>query len=450
MKNKIIITAMLLLPAIASMAQGLTIQSGATFRTSGNISIVVENGNLINNGNGDLASSNIYIKGTTGGMFTGTTPLSIQNLYINKTAGLAKIGNDLAVQNQVVLQAGVLDLNGKNINLSPTGSLAGETETNRIISPLGGTIGLTVNLNAPLAENPGNLGATFTSSEDFGSVVIRRGHKQQTSGPGKSIFRYYDITPTNNVNLATIFRINYLDAELDGIAESGLKFFKSTNNGVSFTDAGFNSRNTVFNFVNKSNVNSFARFTLTSDAFSLPVSIISFTALCINDNTIVKFRTAQEVNLEKFVVQRSANAIQWYDLNTQLPSGGSTGREYTFTDASAVGAANYYRLKSVDADGSFTYSAVQKVNACKNRDISVKIQPVPVSDNSVVVISSVKETSGDLQIINAAGAQLIRQKIMIKSGINKITPDLRSLPAGSYYLIIVFEDRTRETISFVK
>lgn len=441
---------MLLLPAAAALAQGLTIQNGATFRVSGNISIVVENGNLVNNGNGNLASSNIYIKGTSGGMLTGTTPLSIQNLYINKAAGIAKIGSDLAVENQVVLQAGTLDLNSYNINLSPAGSLAGETEANRIISPLGGTIGLTVSLNAPLAENPGNLGATFTSSEDFGSVTIRRGHKQQINGAGKSILRYYDITPTNNVNLATIFRINYLDAELSGIDETGLKFFKSVNGGASFTDEGFNSRNTTSNFVNKSNVNSFARFTLTSAAFSLPVSILSFTAACVNDNTIVKFRTAQELNLEKFVVQRSADAVQWYDVNTQSPSGGSTGREYSFTDGSAVGAANYYRLKSVDADGSFAYSAVQKVSACRSRDISVKIQPVPVSDNSIVLISSVKNAVGDLKIISAAGAQLIKQKIMIRAGINKISPDLRSLPAGSYYLIVAFEDGTKETVSFVK
>lgn len=450
MKNKILITALLLLPAVASLAQGLTIQSGATLRTTGNISIVVNNGNLVNNGNGDIASSNIFLSGTTDGTLSGTTPLSIQNLYINKTAGTAKIGNDLAVQNQVVLQAGILDLNGKNINLSPTGSLAGETETNRIISPLGGTIGLTVNLNGPLAENPGNLGATFTSAEDFGSVVIRRGHKQQVVGPGKSILRYYDITPTNNVNLGTIFRINYLDAELDGIDENGLKFFKSTNNGVSFTDEGFNSRNTTSNFVNKSNVNSFARFTLTSDAFTLPVLIVSFTASCEHDNTVIRFKTAQEINMEKFVVQRSSNAAQWYDVNTQLPSGGSVGREYSFTDGSAVGGINYYRLKSVDANGSFTFSAVQKVNACKNRNIAVKIQPVPIANNSVVVISSVKETTGDLKIINAAGAELIRQKVIVKTGINKISPSLAGLPAGSYYLIIVFEDGTKETVPFVK
>lgn len=441
---------MLLLPAIASLAQGLTIESGATLRTTGNISIVVENANLVNNGNGNLTSANIYITGTTGGTLSGTTPLAIQNLYINKTAGTAKIGSDLAVQNEVVLQSGILDLNGKNINLSPAGSLVGETETNRIISPLGGTIGLTVNLNAPLAENPGNLGATFTSSEDFGSVVIRRGHKQQLAGGGKSILRYYDITPTNNVNLAAIFRINYLDAELDGIAEGALKFFKSTNNGVTFTDEGFNSRNTASNFVNKSNVNSFARFTLTSDAFTLPVSIISFSAVCVNENTVVKFRTAQEINMKDFVLQRSLNAVQWNDINTQPASGGSAGKEYSFVDATAVGAANYYRLKCVDADGSIKYSSVQKVIACKNRDVSVRIQPVPVTENSVVVISSARETMGDLTIINAAGAQLLRQKISIKSGINKIAPDLRSLPAGSYHVIIIFEDGTRETVSFVK
>lgn len=450
MKNKILITGLLPLIALYAGAQGLRIQSGATFKTTGAVSIVIENGSLINNGNGDIASSNVYFKGNTAGTFGGTTALAIQNLYVNKTAGNVLLGNNVAVANQVVLQGGILDLNGKEITLSATGSLSGESETNRIISPLGGSINIFVNLNAPLGEDPGNLGAVFTSSENFGSVLIKRGHKQQVNGPGKSIFRYYDITPSNNTALGTIFRMKYLDAELDGISEADLRFFKSFDNGVSFTDEGFSSRNTTSNFVNLSNVNSFARFTLTSPAFTLPVALTAFNAQCVNNKAALSFTTMQEINLDKFIIQRSTNSQQWYDIASLAATGGSTAKTYSYRDATAVGSANYYRIKAVDKDGSLNYSAAQKLTACRTRNIAIKLQPIPVKDNATLTVNSVAASKLTIHIYSADGKQLLQQKANVATGVNTINLNLVSLSAGSYYLIAAFNDGGQERISFIK
>ncbi len=131
------------------MAQGLKINTGTTFKTTAGVSLVVQNGNIVNNGNGDFLKSNVYLTGGTVANIDGTSPVSVSNLYINKPASSAVLKLDVNVTNNVVFQNGLLDLNGHNISLSPAGLLVGETEASRITGALGGYVSITVDLDAP-------------------------------------------------------------------------------------------------------------------------------------------------------------------------------------------------------------------------------------------------------------------------------------------------------------
>ena len=451
MKQKISWLALFALPVLHSSAQGgLTIQSGATFKVAGNISIVADNCNIVNNGNGDLATANIYFKGNLPNNFSGTTPLAIQNLYVNKAASSVLLGSNVAIANQVILQSGLLNLNGNDINLSPTGSISLENETNRIIGPAGGSVNITLNLNAPLATEPGNLGAVFTSAENFGSVTIKRSHKQLINGSGKSIFRYYDITPTNNTALATIFRMKYLDAELDGINEGDLRFFKSTNNGISYTDEGFSSRNTTDNFVNLSNVNSFARITLTSPLLSLPVMFGSFNVQCVNNGASISFITLQEINIDKFIIQQSLSNIEWKDIASLNATNSNINHIYNFIDKNVGGNVPYYRIKAIDKNGSITYSNVQKLAACNNKNIEIKLHPVPVKTNATLTVNSIEPSSLSIKIYSTEGKQLLQQKATVVAGINTINLNLAMLSSGSYYLTVLFANGIQQRLTFIK
>jgi hypothetical protein len=148
-------------------------------------------------------------------------------------------------------------LNGFDLDLGSTGSLVNENENSRVIGPNGGQVSSTAILNGALLENPGNLGAVISSTQNMGSVAIKRGHQSQNGvGLTNSILRYYDITPANNVNLEASLQINYFDAELNGLNENTLVFVK-TDNGVNWTTQGFDSRSTTTNFVTKTGISSF-------------------------------------------------------------------------------------------------------------------------------------------------------------------------------------------------
>jgi hypothetical protein len=159
-------------------------------------------------------------------------------------------------------------MNKKNITLNASAFISGESEASHIIGPLGGEVIITLKMNAPNAVNAGNLGAVITSAFNLGQVTIRRGHKVQSgTGMQGSISRYYSITPAS-IQPGTI-RLYYLDTELNSKSENQLTIFRSADNGISWSNQSFSSRDAALNWVEKTGVTSFDRLTLTSDvAFS--------------------------------------------------------------------------------------------------------------------------------------------------------------------------------------
>jgi hypothetical protein len=255
--------------AAMSMSQGLKIGEGVVVNTAAGVNIVVQNGSLTNNGTGDLSNSNLYMKGSTSGNIDGNTATTVNNLYLEKGTAILSLGNDLSVRNNVVFQNGLLDLNGHNLLLYPAGLLVNESEANHITGPLGGTVSIIVDLNAPAGANPGNLGAIITCSKDMGRVNVHRGHNSQmNNASGKSILRWYLIEPTNNSSLGATFRFTYLDGELNGLDEGTLNMWKSTTGGNSWTKVNASGSSSTLNFIDAT-VNSFVRYTLSSSNFSL-------------------------------------------------------------------------------------------------------------------------------------------------------------------------------------
>jgi hypothetical protein len=244
----------------------LTITENAHLVTSGtNTQIVLQDVSLVNNGTVNHASGNIKFNGTSLNTITGNGTLSLYNLEVNKIANSVSLSRNISVKNQVKFTAGILNLNGYDIDLLSTGTLINETEASRIGGTNGGKVKITTTLNVPNAANPGNLGAVFTSTENFGSVSIQRGHQSQINdqGTGTSIFRYYEITPTNNASLKATLRFNYFDAELNGITESDLVLFKGSAVG-SWIEKGYTSREATLNYVEKANNPDFSRWTLSN------------------------------------------------------------------------------------------------------------------------------------------------------------------------------------------
>lgn len=95
----------------------------------------------------------------------------------------------------------------------------------------------------------------------------------------------------------------------------------------------------------------------------LPVTLASFSVAKEGAAAQLRWTTTEEVNVDHFQIQRSADAKIWKVVGEKVAVGESkTLVSYDFTDHAPLSASNYYRLKMVDKDGTFAFSSIQTID----------------------------------------------------------------------------------------
>jgi hypothetical protein len=166
----------------------------------------------------------------------------------------------------------------------------------------------------------------------------------------------------------------------------------------------------------------------------LPVVLQDFNARPEGHTTLLNWQTTSEINSERFDIERSQTGREWQligSVPTQSVDIEST--DYSFTDKDPMFNLVYYRLKMIDADGSFAYSRIESVQF-ENEEIGVYPNPVEggrqlqllLNDSKVEKIyiydlggKTVFEASGPIEQINMKNLMNGRYilKIHLKDGI---------------------------------
>ena len=166
----------------------------------------------------------------------------------------------------------------------------------------------------------------------------------------------------------------------------------------------------------------------------LPLKLTSFTAVKSGTAVAVSWKTAQEENTRLFRVQRSADGVHFTDLGELNAAGNSTTEQsYSFTDRLPFTGSNYYRLQTINTDGSADYSAIVLVRFGKEKEL--QLYPNPAYDR--VTISNT-QGAGTIRVTDLAGKLVLQQAV---NG-NSIVLDITSLKAGSY--IVQLETATEK------
>ena len=166
--------------------------------------------------------------------------------------------------------------------------------------------------------------------------------------------------------------------------------------------------------------------TLDATYTNLPVVLSNFKLVNVRNNAVqVLWQTEQETAGETFEIESSIDAINWSSITTVLGKGSSTSQQYSYTNNQPLssGNVNYYRIKMIEADGSYRYSATQSIKL-SNKVIVVKPLGSSISFGLNQTISysiqSDKNRTINVSIIDINGQILYNKQLNLMSGNNNV------------------------------
>ena len=170
----------------------------------------------------------------------------------------------------------------------------------------------------------------------------------------------------------------------------------------------------------------------------LPVTLIGFNVSKQEQTALLKWETASEINSDHFDIQRSSDGKNWGALGVVAASGDKvTESRYSFIDQTPFNGENFYRLKMVDKDGTFSYSRIRTLDFGN----LLVFFPNPVKDQ--LRVHGLKK--GRILITNIEGKAIFQSNYS-----NDLTIDLSKHPSGIYAVNVVEENGNVVTTKILK
>ncbi|MGG9971583.1 T9SS type A sorting domain-containing protein [Ferruginibacter sp. SUN002] len=163
-----------------------------------------------------------------------------------------------------------------------------------------------------------------------------------------------------------------------------------------------------------------------------PVKLSGFTTQKKTSSVTLNWVTEQESNTKSFIVLRSPDGSTWSEVSTVAAAGTSNSiLNYTITDNTPLNGFNYYRLKQVSEDGTYTMSDIRKVLFSTN--YKVMVTPNPARDFINVYISKNNGTNTIVRISDING-KLVRSE---SSALSTISIPTNGMAKGIYFVKVI-------------
>ncbi len=424
-----------------TVVQGDLTNDGILNHTGGNVFI---SGNFVNNGTfaqtlgdlevqGDMLNAGQFTCSTGTVRLSGTGPQLVSGgLYFNLEVsgpGTKTLTDDVQVYNGVQMLTGILNTGANRVKLEPLATLTetdasyvlGRVETRRTPAPNAttdfGGLGL---LMRPTA------GATLPGS----TLVSRVTGTAATGLPGsRAILRYFDVAATVPNGLNLTLTMKYLNHELNGIAPTDLRFFKSSDAGATWQNkgiSGLSANAAVLNYVT-----GFSRWTLGDLQTPLPVELVSFRAERRGANALLTWATASERDNSGFGVEVSADGRTFRALTTVPSAGaGNTPHDYHYLDQEpGKTGLHYYRLRQTDSDGTTRYFGPQALTFIET--VTLVAYPTRFAENLTVALNT--PGTAEVELLDNLGRVVWQQPaVAAGTGPQALRP---VCAAGSYTLV---------------
>ncbi|MDP2303082.1 MAG: M14 family zinc carboxypeptidase [Ignavibacteria bacterium] len=170
----------------------------------------------------------------------------------------------------------------------------------------------------------------------------------------------------------------------------------------------------------------------------IPVELISFKGINVDNSVELSWTTATETNNKGFEIERAFadSESNWENIGFVNGVGTSTSnKEYRFIDDTPLLLTSKYRLKQIDFDGTFSYSKEIQINTGQELDFHLSQNyPNPFNMETVIVLYVPKERNVQIKVYNSLGAEVAEILNEVKrAGIYELKFDGSELSSGIYF-----------------
>lgn len=206
-----------------------------------------------------------------------------------------------------------------------------------------------------------------------------------TVQPGDSIVIYYDVTINSPLVPADAMSISHQGTV------SGSNFANVPTNDPASAAAG--------------------DATVTLLNTPLPVIFSEFKAFQKEHTVALTWKIVSEENALKYEVEKSQDAKVFAKIGEVMAVGRDQSIDYDFVDQNPFPGNNYYRLKVLDLDATFTFTRIVKVAIGEETSAGI-LYPNPVTGKTVnIELRNLAKGPYDVTFINTSGRIIYSKKI---------------------------------------
>jgi hypothetical protein len=470
--NSANVTAQLYATPNITVKNNVTIQSGVL--NANNINLLV-GGNWINNASATAflpTSAGVTFNGSnpqliTGGFSTNYNHLTINNATTSLSSATVTLLKPIAVAGLLTLNRGYLVTSSASLlnmlasSSSTSGSASSyvngpmtKTGTTAFVFPVGyenGTKWARIGVGATAAS------VTFIA-QYFALPFMNTTTMATTPTPvlnNVSQMEYWTlqrISGSSNTTV-TLYWENALWSGINQCTNSDLRIARWNgaaweNNNDAVTTTGTCSGPVAGTIRTNNPVLQYDVFTfgsLSNPVNPLPVELLMFSAAKSDDGVNLNWSTASEKNNDYFEVQRSSDGYTFSTISKINGAGNSnTYLHYHTMDRKPISGLNYYRLKQVDYDGSFQYSAVRSVNIDLKSIFPFIVYPNPATEFVHILYHDI---SGTIKpTIMTMDGKIVKHFNDASQSDGQININIESIPAGLYLLVLQNSDTGEKSI----
>ena len=259
----------------------------------------------------------------------------------------------------------------------------------------------------------------------LGSQRLVRNWRSQNTGSLANVDLDFDIsglTLTGGTNPANYRLMIDEDGDGDYFNTGTQRFVRAsslTGNHLVFTGVALNNT-TAFTII-------------TQASTLLPATWQGFTATLQRNSAVLTWKTSNEINVDHYTVEYSANGISFMSGPTVAAKNSTGVNTYTVTQDNLPAGTRYYRIKRVDKDGNFTVSDIRSVRVGGFSSVLIKSNPI---NNGTLELNIDVPQNQDavIRILGISGKVLVQQTNGLSTGSNTIKTNMLHMAAGTYFL----------------